>query len=910
MADELTRLAAAHDASHFYIPPSDVVRADSIEHVAALMGRRGTGERFTFRGGGTSLSGQAQTADTLVDVRRHFRGVTVHDDGARITCEPGTTLRYVNAVLSPYRKKLGPDPASEGAATIGGIVANNSSGMTCGTDVNSYKTIDGLTVVLPSGSIIDTGAADADRELHRLEPEISAGLLALRQRILDRPDLVARIEKQFLMKNTMGYGLNSLLDYSTPAKILEHLMVGSEGTLGFIGSATFRTVEKKRHASTALLVFPSTFEAMSALEALKETGASSIEFMDAESLTVGNTIPGVPGLVRDLKVNRQSALLVEHEGSTEEELAELAALIRTAAADLPLESMIETTTDSATRSALWSFRKGLYTSVAGARPAGSTALLEDVAVPVASLAETCEELTSLFDAYVYRNSVIFGHAKDGNIHFMLTDSFSEKGALDRYERFTDDMVDLILSREGTLKAEHGTGRVMAPFVERQYGTELYGIMTDLKRLIDPDMILNPDAILTDNDTIYLESFKESPDVDPDFDRCTACGFCEPVCPSEDLTLTPRQRIAVMREVKAGALNPADVSAEYDYQVLHTCAADSMCAVACPLGIDTGELVKKQRADTISPIADRAWNVAAKNWGAATKGASLALTVADTAPGPLQKAAKKANAAARRVISPEILPQWEPGLPAGGSARSRPGRDKPSRFLYIPACVNTMFGADEGGGVQDALLELADAAGVSLTIPAGVDSLCCGTVWSSKGAERGLETMRDKVEAEIRRHGDGVTIVSDASACTQGFSKLVGEMEGMAVEVIDAVSFVRDEILPHITITDQLDSITLHPTCSSTQIGMNDDLESVAQTVARTVSVPAAWKCCGFAGDRGMLHPELTEAATKHESRDAAVLDSQEHASCNRTCEIGMTRSTGVSYRHILEVLHDRALPAT
>ena len=899
MADDLTRHANAHDASHFSMIPDEVVRATSIEHVAALMKRTSGG--LTFRSGGTSLSGQGQTDKLLVDVRRHFRGVEVHDNGSLITCQPGATLRYANAVLHPYQRKLGPDPASEGAATIGGVVANNSSGMSCGTEFNSYATIEGLTLVLPSGSVIDTRRTDADAALYRVEPSISRGLAALRAKILSNASMVSRIRQQFSMKNTMGYGLNSFLDFDTPAKILEHLMIGSEGTLGFIGSATFRTVEKKRFVSTALLIFPSTHAAMSSLEALRATGASAIEFMDAESLRVGNSLRGVPELIRRLRVHRHAALLVEHESGTEEELENAARSLREVLADLPVEQSIDSTSDAATRASLWNFRKGLYTSVAGARPGGSTALLEDVAVPVTNLAHTCDDLTALFEGYGYRNSVIYGHAKDGNIHFMLTDTFSRPEALDRYERFTEDMVDLVLDRQGTLKAEHGTGRVMAPFVRRQYGDDLYDVMVELKKLIDPAMILNKDTIISDDDRIHMKNFKEFPEIDPAFDRCTECGYCEPVCPSEDLTLTPRQRIAVMRRTGSHQ------DASYDYHVLHTCAADSMCAVACPLGIDTGALVKQERGERLGKTADRVWDTAADHWATATRGAATALTLASASPAPIQSAAKNTNAILRNVISTDTLPQWDPSLPSGGKRRRRPNRQAPSHYLYLPSCVNAMFGAEKGDGVQEALLALADAAGVEMTIPAEIDSICCGTVWSSKGLKSGWQTMVNKVESVMADHSDSVVVVSDASACTQGFQKLVAAMQGVNVDVIDAVTFVRAQILPHLTIEDKIDSIVLHPTCSSTQLGIDNDLLAVAHAASHDVTVPAAWTCCGFAGDRGMLHPELTASATTRESAEAAAAGASAYASCNRTCEIGMSRATGTDYHHIIEVVRDLAL---
>lgn len=470
-----------------------------------------------------------------MDTRRHFRGIEVLDEGQRVRVQPGAVLRHVNARLAPYGRKLGPDPASESACTIGGVVANNSSGMTCGTHANTYRTLDSMTIVLPSGTVIDTGAPDADKRLRTLEPELAQGLERLRDRVRDNPGSVRRITAQFSLKNTMGYGLNSFLDHHSPAQILAHLVIGSEGTLGFVAEAVFRTVPAHRLAATGLLVFPTLRQAMASMPDLVAVEPAAVELLDAESLRVAQSDPQAEDVLRTLAVADHAALLVEWQESDSDRLSERERAAGELFPSLSLAAPARLSREAGGRAALWHIRKGLYASVAGARPSGTTALLEDVAVPVPALAELCDELTALFVRHRYERSVIFGHAKDGNLHFMLNERFDTE--LERYAGFTEDMVEAVLSRGGTLKAEHGTGRVMAPFVRRQYGDELYEVMREIKRLCDPDGTLNPGVVLTDRDDAHLRDLKAVVTVEPEVDRCVECGYCEPVCPSRDLTTT-------------------------------------------------------------------------------------------------------------------------------------------------------------------------------------------------------------------------------------------------------------------------------------------------------------------------------------------------------------------------------------
>ena len=915
------RLKMSHDASHYALVPRAVAEPVDAAEVGRLFAAAAAqGIPVTFRSGGTSLSGQAGTDGILVDVRRHFRSIEVLDDGMRVRVGPGATVRAVNARLARHGRKLGPDPASEIACTLGGVVNNNSSGMACGTAANTYNTLDSLVLVLPSGTLLDTGAPDADERLRALEPELYAGLDRLRERVRGNPASVRTLEQQFSMKNTMGYGLNSFLDHTRPVDVLAHLVVGSEGTLAFVASVVMHTVPLLPHAMTGLLVFDDLSAATGSLSAILETAPATIELMDAASLRVGQADPKADEVLRRIDVDRHAALLVEYQAVTAAEVTALGEAALPALTRLPVSAPAALASDPASRARLWNTRKGLYAAVAGARPSGTTALLEDIVVPVPALLPTCESLLELFTRHGYEDNVIFGHAKDGNIHFLLNERL-EGGRMDRLLAFTDDMVALVLGHEGSLKAEHGTGRIMAPFVRLQYGDELYEVMQEVKRLCDPGAVLNPGVVLSEDPEAHVQHLKVTPTVETEVDRCVECGYCEPVCPSRDLTTTPRQRIALRREMRAASESGdlallRELERDYEYDAVDTCAVDGMCQTACPVDINTGDLTKRLRGAAAGPVAGKVWRTAARHWEGATRAASTALTVTRKLPDPVVLVP---NELARRVGDEDVVPLWSTELPGGGSARpeGRAPRDPADgspvvrEVVYFSACVGSMFGpSDVGPGVRDAFITLCRHAGVALVAPDGLPGLCCGTPWRSKGMREGAAEMETRVAQALwaATRGGELDVVCDAASCTDGLVTSLAhaaESDGRyaGIRIVDAVAFVAAQVLPSLPALQRLARVALHPTCSSTELGLNDALLTVAKAIADEVFVPDSWGCCAFAGDRGMLHPELTASATRVQSAeiaDAGPFDA--YASCNRTCELGMTRATGQQYQHVLELL--------
>ena len=908
---EIDRLAIAHDASHYLLVPAGIVRPDSAEAVADIFRAASAFNLpLTFRSGGTSLSGQASGDGLMVDTRRNFKKIEVLDGGKRVRVQPGATVMAVNNMLAPYGYKLGPDPASWSACTIGGVVANNSSGMSSGTEFNTYNTLESMVFVLPSGTVIDTSAPDADARLRALEPEIHEGLLRLRKRVVENPESVARIRQQYSMKNTMGYGINSFLDFDTPAKILEHLMIGSEGTLGFVAEAVFNTVPVPKRTATGLLMFDSLDAATEALPKLVYSGADVVELIDAASIrAMGPDASSV--LPKGFNVDQHASLLVEYQAMDDEGIAEHIATGEATFEQLDgLATPPEMTNEASRRAQMWVMRNGLYTKIMRSRPKGTMALLEDIAVPMEQLGGVCTELQVLFDKHNYDGAVIFGHAKNGNIHFLVTEDFAGPESLNRYDQFTEDMVELVLREQGTLKAEHGTGRIMSPFVHRQYGDDLYQAMVDVKNACDPKRILNPGTIITDDPQLHLKHIKPTDPVRQIIDDCVECGYCEPVCPSQHLTTTPRQRIVIQRAIAAceatGAYDLAERLKEQEvYDVVQTCAVDGMCLTACPVKINTGDLIRAKRRETQNETLDKGWKVAAEHWDMVLRGASLGMTTTHALPTtPL----RGALGLARKALSEDIVPTLTSELPGGGKVRKPQTVPNPDA-IFMPACVGTMFGTEHacGTGVGGAVRELAAYAGLRLSTPAGVQELCCGTPWKSKGLAKGYEVMKDKLTSWIvqHTHHGRIPLVCDNVSCTEGIIVALKNARVEGITVMDATEWVATYVAPVLPPLAKARKAAVHPTCSSTHLGVNDALMMLAGLVADEAIIPDGWRCCAFAGDRGLLHEELTATATHDEARSVKHLDADLFLSCNRTCELGMTRTTGHTYVHVLEELAAR-----
>lgn len=924
LARPIERIAYAADASFYRLIPKAVVLARGVEEIQVLFGF--SHQHWTplvFRAAGTSLSGQAITDGVLVEAARHWRRATAEAGGAKVRVQPGAIGGHVNQLLKPYGAKIGPDPASINACMMGGILANNSSGMCCGVLQNAYHTLDSLTFVLPSGTVIDSAAADAGELFRAREPQLAEGLLQLRAEILGSPALHERIRAKYRTKNTTGYSLNALVDYERPVDIFSHLLIGSEGTLAFIAEAVLRTVPDLPVKYTGLLLFADLYAACAAIVPLRDAGAKALELMDRASLRSVDDQAGSPPILKTLPAGA-AGLLAEFQAADESERGALEAGARAAVAGRLLLAPARFTHQADEQALLWKIRAGMFPSVGSVRKSGTTVIIEDVAFPIDRLADAALDLTRLFARHGYGNAIIFGHAKDGNLHFVITQSFNSQAAIDQYAGLMDDVVRLVVERyDGALKAEHGTGRNVAPFVESEWGPEAYGIMKRLKELADPRNLLNPGVIINPAAHAHLENLKQMPSVEEEVDKCIECGYCESKCPSRDLTLTPRQRIVVRREMARLAAADGDrrqmaaaLDAEFPYMALDTCAVDGLCATACPVGIDTGQLIKRLRGVRHSAATQRRARWMAGHFVQVERAVRLALRLGHLGQWLLGPAAMANITRALRTLSRQPLPLWTGDLPyaAGGNPphTSRLG----AQAVYFPSCISRVMGRlpgePRGLSLMDALVTVCDRAGVPVFLPEGVAGACCGVPFSSKGFDQAhdLAVNRTIEHFWVWSDGGALPVVVDTSPCAYG---LLGCRAALTPEnqqkfdrltILDSVAFAHDRLLPRLMVRHRACAVAVHPVCSLMKMGLTPKLEAIARACSEKTVVPASAGCCGFAGDRGFLFPELTASATQLESAEVRVACCDGHYSSSRTCEVGMTRGTGSVYRSFLYLLEE------
>lgn len=906
--DPLYTLAFGTDASFYRLIPKMVIRAnDEIEVSLILKECSRLNIPVTFRAAGTSLSGQAVTDSLLVIAGSNWNKFNIHESGRSVRLQPGLTGGLVNAMLAKYGRKIGPDPASINAAMIGGIAANNASGMCCGTAENSYNTLAGMRIIISDGTILDTTNQASKENFKASHPDLLSGIEELARKAVNNIPLAERIRKKYKMKNTTGYSLNSLIDFSDPFDIIGHLMIGSEGTLGFISEITCKTVAEHPHRASSLIIFPDIKNSCMAVSLLKSAPVSAVELIDRAGLRSVENENGVPEFLKSLHENA-CALLVETVAPEENVLKQNIQAIINSICTIPTVYGIEFTDIPAEYELLWKIRKGLFPSVGAMRETGTTVIIEDVAFPIERLAEATLDLQAILKKFSYDEAVIFGHALEGNLHFVFTQDFSAKSEIDRYGKLMTEVSDLVVHKyDGSLKAEHGTGRNMAPFVELEWGKEAYVLMKEIKNIFDPSGILNPGVIMNDDKEIHLKNLKPLPAANEIIDKCTECGFCEPACVSADMTLSPRQRITVHREIKtliASGEEPhiaASLVKSFSYAANETCATDGLCALSCPVKIDTGKLIKSLRTEKIGKRQNRAIWIA-DHMDMVTAAMRMALKLVTIFHTLLGNSVMHGIAGGIRKISFNMIPAWNKYMPSGSvkiNTNTSISANNKNKVVYFPSCINRAMGVSREYSAEkqlsDRMVHLIQKGGYEVIFPGNMNNLCCGMAFSSKGYSMAGEKKSSELEKELLKASNNgeYPVLCDMSPCL--FTMKENMKSGL--KLYEPVEFILKYLLPNLSITPLDETITVFPVCSMKKMGMDGKMAELARMCAREVIV-ADTNCCGFAGDRGFTYPELNDHGLRN-LKTQLPPDLKHGYSTSRTCEIGLSLHSGVSHKSII-----------
>lgn len=968
--DGLRRFAWGTDAGFYRLVPKIVIRSSNEKEVSRILRAASKYDvPVTFRAAGTSLSGQSISDSVLVVAGKNWERYKVSEDGKRITLEPGIIGSRVNAILKPYGRKFGPDPASIGSCMVGGIVMNNASGMSCGTHANSDRELESVRMVFADGSVLDTGD-EASREAFRAgHPDFIKGIEELRDGILADKELSDRIRYKYSIKNVTGLNIFPFVRFQDPFDIMAHLLVGSEGTLAFMSQVTMKTLPLPAKEASAMVYFGTIREAAEAVVALRKdidpAALDAAELLDKRSLASVDD-----PMLKDYPDKDLTALLLRVTGAGQEDLdANVNRLtdvlrgfstLKGADGDAFIFS-----SDPAVAGKYWAIRSGIFPSVGGMRREGTTCLIEDIAFHIEDLPDATEDLSALLDRHGYDDSCIYGHALEGNFHFIINQSFDSEAEVRRYEAMIRDVAEMVVGKyDGSLKAEHGTGRNMAPFVKYEWGEKTFGIMKRVKELFDPHGLLNPGVIFNDDPECFLKNFKALPVLKPWADdskavepelaeiykklnKCIECGFCEVNCLSCGFTLSSRTRIATQREITALRELPDPTASEqtrlrtlekeYSYTGEQTCAGDGLCSTSCPMGINVADLTHQLRRVNMpaGSFGHGFWNFVAGHYAGVKSGLRGALRMATAGETVLGDLAM--SGLCRWLHNAIRIPLWTPATPKAynipkslralvssaavghdgastvyaateparlGSLSMSPdsqtseaatGMPTVCKVVYFPSCINQMMGLPKHHHAVDKplveeMVSLLGKAGYEVIFPENMSSLCCGTIWESKGMPEIADRKTAELEEALWQASEQgrYPVLCDQSPCLHRMKHKIKKMR-LYEPAEFILGFLADRLDFHQTDTP----VAIHLTCSMRLMDKTGKMLELARMCSTNVIVPEGVGCCGFAGDKGMTHPELNKYALR-KLKDQ-VKGIPVGYSNSRTCEIGLATNSGIPY---------------
>lgn len=898
--DELRLLAWGTDAGFYRLIPKVIIRSiDEQEISRILLLADSLNLPVTFRAAGTSLSGQAISDSILVVAGKNWEKYSISSDYEKVTLQPGLIGERVNQLLKPFGRKFAPDPASVKSAMVGGIVMNNASGMNCGTHANSDKMLISAKIVLADGTLLDTGNAESKQAFVDKKPEFIKAILDLRDNIRANEKLTERIRHKYSIKNVTGLNILPFVLFDDPFEIITHLMVGSEGTLAFLSEVTMKTEYDYPFRASAMLYFKDIKEACRAVVAMKKGPVMGAELLDEKSLKS----------VEDPTGEGLTAVLTETKAHSKEELDANIKALETILEPFETFVPVHFTDIESEYSKYWAIRSGIFPSVGGTRELGTTTLIEDVAFHIENLPEATAELQQILVKHGYPDACIYGHALEGNYHFIINQSFDTEEQVRKYETLMDEVKTLVVDKyDGSLKAEHGTGRNMAPYVKYEWGADAFEAMKAIKNLFDPKGLLNPGVIFNDDPKCHIKNFKPLPLTNAHVDKCIECGFCEVNCLTCGLTLSSRQRIVIRREISrlraSGSDNERLLKLEKQYKYLgnQTCAGDGLCSMSCPMGINVGDLTHDIRQEEL-PVGSLGYKIgdyAANHFAGMKSVLRPVLTVANCAHSILGTSLMTSMTKGLHTISNRNIPLWTPAMPKAYYLHDIKQKKEPLKVVYFPSCINQTMGVAKGAPdntpLVDKTLSLLQKAGYEVIFPQNMDKMCCGTIWESKGMMDIADRKSAELEAALYEASEQgkYPILCDQSPCLHRMRHVMKKLN--LYEPVEFIySFLKDKLI----FTPIDNSISIHITCSTQKMGLRNQMIALAKLCSKNVLVPEEVGCCGFAGDKGFTNPEVNSYALRKLKPQLDKAGVEVGYSNSRTCEIGLTTNSGVPYISIV-----------
>lgn len=863
--DPVTREIYATAACIYRILPRAVVCPKRPDEVAAIVAyARDRGIPVTARGAGSAVAGQTLGSGIIVDFMAHLNKIVSVDYKAReAVVQPGVILGRLNLELAEHGLRFPPDPSSGDYATIGGMIANNSSGAHSLKYGDTRKWTLLLKAVLSDGSVewLSETALPIAAQSKGLDARIREGL----PRLLAQHKDAIESSRPRVSKNSSGY---HVWDLVSDKKInLVPLIVGSEGTLAVVIEAVLRLDPVPAGRAAALLGMNSLDQACEAINALLPLKPSALEIMDR--LFISIVREHRPELQNILPQDAQAVLLVEFEASDNEEALRLLDRAREVCKSLPGDAVSIIEAGSGPEiDALWEIRKAASPILYRLPGRRLTRFVEDVVIPPERLGEGITKIQEILERHGTQ-APILGHAGSGNLHLNPRLDLTDPEDCGRMRKIADEIYELVIELGGTITGEHGDGMLRAPYVKRQF-PKLLPLFREIKKLFDPEGILNPGKIFSDEhsmpiDQLFLNALPRQPDKYPLLHedpykemllRCQGCGLCRTYCPVvkviEDEPSLPRSKVSLARAIALGDLDLSSPEVKQGIErAFSLCTSCQRCVTGCPTGIEPAALIRAFFSDHFRlhgrPFRERMFANAPLALSARSKTPRAAVKTADSS---IIRGIMEAGLGIRKK-APFPLPS---GDTLKSISKNKAGESGAGTVVFFPGCLGRY--ADNDGETK-AALEVLFALGYDVIVP---DLSCCGApnlaAFDLEGAKKAAGRMVEGLKKYTR---ENIPIVTACPSCALYFQHEYGALIGREADRLSSlgreffrflseIGFKENEALANAR--SPLEKVILHRPCHHAGLSKVDFVGEVLELVPG-LEVTKVDVCCGLAGPHAL-----------------------------------------------------------